>query len=41
MAEICQRVLDGFEMPVEWAINIWFISSRGRVTSKAAVATEL
>ena len=22
MAEICQRVLDGFGMPVEWALSI-------------------
>ena len=22
MAEICQKVLDGFEMPVEWALSI-------------------
>ena len=30
MAEICQRVLDGFGMPVEWALGIVFPIFKGK-----------
>ena len=39
LAEICQKVLDGFRMPAEWALcsNLlpisWFQSSRGKAIS--------
>ena len=30
MAEICQKVLDGFGMPVEWAVSIVFPIFKGK-----------
>ena len=41
MAEICQRVIDGFGMPVELIINIVVPFLRGRVTSETGAALEL
>ena len=39
MAEICQKVLDGFEMPVVWALCIVVLIFKG--TSGIAAAMEL
>ena len=41
MAEICQRVLDGLGMPVEWALGIVVLIFRGFVTPRIAAAIEL
>ena len=41
MADICQRVLDGFEMPAEWALSIVVQIFKGRVTSGTAAAIDL
>ena len=30
LAEICQKVLDGFEMPVEWALSIVVAIIKGK-----------
>ena len=41
MAEICQKVLDGFGMSAEWALRILVPIFKGRVTSKTAAAMDL
>ena len=41
MAEICQKVLDGFGMPAEWALSIVVQIFKGRVTSGTAAAIDL
>ena len=41
MAEICQKVLDGFGMSAEWALRILVPIYKGRVTSKTAAAMDL
>ena len=41
MAEICQKVLDGFGIPAEWAISIVVPIFNGKVISGSAVAIEL
>ena len=41
MAEKCQKVLDGFDMPVEWALSIVAQIFKGNVTSGTVAAIEL
>ena len=41
MTEICHRVLDGYGLPVEWALCIVVPVFKGRVTSGTAAAMEL
>ena len=41
MAEISQSALDGFGMPVEWALSIVLQIFKGWVTSGTAAAIEL
>ena len=41
MAEICQSILDGFGMPVEWALSIVVAILKGRGISGTAAAVEL
>ena len=41
MAEICQKVLDGFGMPAEWALIIVVSIFRGKVISGTAAVIEV
>ena len=41
MAEICQIVIDGFGMSVEWTLSIMFPIIKGRGTSGTAAAMQL
>ena len=41
MAKICQKVLDGFGMPAEWALKIVVPIFKGGVTSGTACTIEL
>ena len=41
MTEICQIVLDGFGMPVEWALSIVVPIFKGKVTSGTAAVNLL
>ena len=41
MAEICQKVLDGFSMPAEWTLSIVVPSSRGKLISGTVPGMEL
>ena len=41
MAVICQKVLDGFVMPVEWALCIVVQIFKGKVISMTVAAIEL
>ena len=41
MAEICQRVLDGFGMPVELSLSIVVYIFKGKVISANAAAIDL
>ena len=41
MAEICQKVLNGFGIPAEWALSIVVLIFKGNVISGTVAAVEL
>ena len=41
MAEICQKVLDGFGIPAEWALSVVVPIFKGRVISGTVAYIEL
>ena len=41
ISEICEKVLDGFGMPAEWALSIVVPIFKGKVISGTVAASEL